>query len=289
MDGDMPVYGLTVHPYDWDDLLHRDEELRDDFRYAQPGLLIDGIGKFKKWRGFAMTWDMTCARAKLVRVNADGSMVFDRVVPYKEEAVTQGTRWEVDQDYLNAEYALLNIVLKGVYEKQIPPAAPGKIGKASFGTQPSNEGEMFWRNIPDVKTNVLEEKGFFFSRFKAFAKPGLNSDYAVTLLVKRCPHTPVSLCAPTPDATAGAKTVTNVEAIDPDGVGTYWQVKVTLSDANGLANEANQAVTVTFVDATTATAIIADDSEAPTKYVLTFATQADWKANGGGIATVQCA
>ena len=81
----------------------------------------------------------------------------------------------------------------------------------------------------------------------------------------------------------------DVVAIDPAGTNSYYQVRVTLSGTAGLLCEATQAVTVTFVDATTAVGLIADDSEAPTKYVITFATAADWKAHGGGIATIACA
>jgi hypothetical protein len=108
------------------------------------------------------------------------------------------------------------------------------------------------------------------------------------LLVKRCPHTPIVLCDPAPDATAGAKTVVGAIAVDPEGTKEYFQVEVELSDANGLGCEAVGAVTVTFKDASTATAIIADDTGAPTKYVITFATEDDWIAEGGGIATITC-
>lgn len=289
IDSDMPVFGMVIHPYDWDDMIDKNEKLREAFLYSTPDILIDGIGKVKKFRGYGLTFDMMAPRAKIVGIDASGNQVLERVVPFKEEAITQGSRWEPDRDYLNAEYSLVNIILKNVFEKQIPPTAPGKVDGATFGTTPSNNGELSWINIKDVEKNILGEKGFFFSRFKAFAKPLENNEYAVTLLVKRCPHTPIVLCDPTPDATAGAKTVVDVVAIDEDGDNEYFQVVVTLSDANGLASEANKAVTVTFVDDTTATAIIADDSEAPTKYTLTFATEADWKVNGGGIKSVTVA
>jgi hypothetical protein len=286
LDNDMPVYGLVIHPYDWDDVIDRNTKLREAYLYSSPEILIDGIGKVKKFRGYGMTFDMMAPRFKVLETDASGNLILERVVPFKEEAVTQGSRWEPDIDYLNAEYTLVNVILKNVYEKQVPPVAPGRIGKASFGTTPSNAGELRWINIPDVETNVLEEKGFFFSRFKAFAKPLENSEYAVTMLVKRCPQTPLVLCEPTPDATAGAKTVTAAVAIDEDGDLSYFQVRVTISDANGLLQEANKAITVTFVDASTAEAIVSDDGNAPTEYVLTFATAADWVANGGGIASI---
>ena len=77
-------------------------------------------------------------------------------------------------------------------------------------------------------------------------------------------------------------------AIDPEGTGSYYQVEVTITDTNGLTQEAVQSVTVAFVDASTETVLIAYDGSAPTKYTLTFATAADWVANGGGIATVTC-
>lgn len=288
-DSGMPMFGMAIHPYDWDDVIKREPAIREDFRYARPDLLVDGVGKFSRFRGFAMTFDLQAPRAKVIGKDADGNLLLERVVPFKEEAITQGTRWEVDPDYLNAEYTIINFIIKNVFEKQVPPVAPGKFGKAAFGTTPSNMGELQWINIPDVETNVLGEKGFFFSRFKAFAKPLENDEYAISLLVKRCPHTTQVLCEPCEDATSGAKTVTDAVAVDEDGDGSYFQVEVTISDANGLLCEGTQSVTVTFADASTETAVIADDTGAPSKYVITFPTEADWVANGGGISTIECA
>jgi len=288
LDSEMPYYGLVIHPYDWDDLMHRDSDLREDFRSANPDLLIDGIGKLKRYRGYAMNFDLLTPRFKLVSQDAGGAMVLERVLPFKEEATTQGSRWQADEDYLKAEYTIVNIILKNVFEKQIPPVTPGRIAGASFGTTPNNNGELKWINISDVEKNILNEKGFFFSRFTAFSKPLVNNEYAVSLLVKRCPHTPAVLCEPCAAATAGAKTVTDAVAIDPEGTGSYYQVEVTISDTNGLTQEAIQSVTVTFVDLTTAAVLIAYDGSAPTKYTLTFATAADWVAHGGGISTVTC-
>jgi hypothetical protein len=289
IESDMPYYGFVIHPYDWDDVIRRDPSLREDFRFANPDLLIDGIGKLTRFRGFAMNFDLLAPRFKQVSQNAAGDLVFERVLPFKEEATTQGSRWEADTDYIKAEYTLINIILKDVYEKQVPPVTPGRIAGASFGTTPNNDGELKWINIPDVENNILQEKGFFFSRFAAFTKPMVNNEYAISLLVKRCPQTPAILCEPCADATAGAKTVTAYVAIDPTGSKSYYQVEVTISDTNGLLCEGVNAVTVTFADAATATAIIADDSGAPTKYVLTFATAADWVAVHGAIASITCA
>jgi len=288
-ENEMPVFGFNVHPFDFDDMLHRDAKLREEFLYANANLLVDGVGKLKKFRNFAMSFDLMAPRFKDVGHDANGNLLFERVVPFKQETITQGSRWEPDPEYLKAEYTIINIIVKNVYEKQIPPVAPGKISGATFGTTPSNNGEMRWINIPDRATNMLGEKGLFFGRFKGFAKPLENNEYAVTLFVKRCPHTPIALCEPCEDATSGAKTVTTVTPIDELGTGTYQQVKVAISDANGLGCEANAAVTVTFKDGSTMAALIADDTGAPAEYVLTFATAAAWAAYGGGIASVTCA
>ena len=289
IESDMPYYGLVLHPYDWDDMIRRDAALREDYRFANPDLLVDGIGKLTRFRGFAMNFDLLAPRFKLASQDANGDMVFERVLPFKEEATTQGSRWNADQDYLKAEYTLVNIILKDVYEKQVPPVTPGRIAGATFGTTPNNDGELKWINIPDVENNILQEKGFFFSRFTAFSKPLVNNEYAISMLVKRCPQTPAVLCEPCADATAGAKTVTAAVAIDPTGSLSYYQVEVTISDANGLTCEGTKSITVTYVDGTAVTALIADDSEAPTKYTLTFASAANWVALHGGISTVTCA
>jgi len=288
MEGDMPYFGMVIHPYDWDDVVRRDPGLREDFRYANPDLLIDGIGKLTRFRGYAMTFNLLAPRFKIVSQDANGNIVCDRVLPFKEEAVTQGSRWEADPDYIKAEYTVINFILKNVFEKQVPPVTPGRVNGATFGTTPNNEGELKWINIPDVEKNILMEKGFYFSRFTAFSKPLENNEYAISLLVKRCPQAPAVLCEPCADATAGAKTVTDAVAVDPEGTGSYYSVEVTIDDANGLPCEANQVITVTFDDTTDSVAIVANDANAPTKYVITFPTAGDWVAQGGGITSITC-
>ena len=279
-----PVYGLELHPWDWDDLLHRDAELREDFRYANPGLLIDGVGKFKTYRGFSHIYHLTPPRFKLASKDASGNQVFQRVDAYNEESVTQGVRFEPSTEYQKAEYALGTIILKNVYEKQIPPAPPSKIAGATFNAK-KNDGTFEWINNRNDETNPRGEVGYFMAGYNMFAKPLGNHEYALTFLYKRYPHTPLTL-HDLNEATAGVIAVTSAVADDADGDGSYYRVIVTL--ATGLTQQANQAVTVTFEDDTTAAALIAEDVDDPTKYTLVFATADAWVAKGGGIKSITC-
>lgn len=285
---DMPVFPFMMHPLDFNDMLDNDSVLREDFRYANPGALIEQYGRIKNWRGIGFMNHKTIPRFRLKEISG-GNLVLERVLPYvQEDAALQGSKWVVNPEYVRAEYALGLFFMKDVFQQLVPeagPASPG--GGTQFGSQPNWGGMWKWLNFPDRCENPLGEKGRYFARFQNAAKPLANYDKPVAWLYKRCPGVCLKVCTPCedPQSQAGAVAIVagSVSAVDPEGTGEYTRVNLTL--ASTLLKNAPEAVLVTFVDASTATAYISKDANAPT-YELTFTSEDDWVAEGGGIATV---
>lgn len=285
--GDMPVFPFIVHPLDFDDMLRNDSIIREDFRHAQPNVLIQNYGSIKEWRGTGFMNTKTPPRFRLKEIDG-GNMVFERVEPYVEQAAaSMGTEVALNPEYIKAEYAMGIYFLKDVFQHLVPPAGPSSPGGGTqFGDQPSWGGEWKWLNFPDRCENPLSEKGFYFSRFQVAAKPLANYDKGIAVFYKRCPQVCLKVCSPCTTAVAGERTVVpgTVVAVDPEATGSYTRVVLELN-APLDGKFAPDAVTVTFDDTTTETAYISKDANAPT-YELTFSTADDWVAQGGGIVSV---
>jgi hypothetical protein len=288
VSGDQPVFPFIIHPGDFDDMLENDSTIRDDFRYADPQALIANYGSIKQWRGTGFMTHRTAPRFRIKEI-ADGNLVFERVLPYIEvNADLQGTKWVKNPEYVRAEYAIGVYFMKDVFTHLVPPAGPASPGGGtSFGTAPGWGGDWKWLVFPDRCENPLGEKGFYFSRFQSAAKPGKYYDKPVAVFYKRCPGVCLKVCTPCVAAhtTAAAVLIVagSVSAVNPEAEATYTRVNVEL--ASTLLKNVPEAVLVTFVDDTTATAYISKDANAPV-YELTFATADDWVAKGGGIKSV---
>lgn len=286
-DGDMPVFPFIVHPLDFDDMLNNDATIREDFRYANPTALVANYGNIKQWRGTGFMTHKLPPRFRLNRVE-NGESIYERVDPFVEEAAgSMGVQMSLNPEYIKAEYAIGMYMIDRVFEKLVPPAGPASPGGGtSFGDTPNLAGEWQWQVFKDPCNNPLGEKGRYFSRFQNAAKPLRNYDKPVAVFYKRCPQVCLKVCEPCVDAAAGLRAVVpdSVQAVDPEGTGSYTRVVLTLN-APLQGRSANDAVTVTFVGSDTATAYISKDANAPT-YELTFTSKADWVAHDGGIASV---
>ena len=286
-DGDMPVFPFIIHPLDFDDMLNNDATIREDYRYANPTALVANYGTIKQWRGTGFMNHKLPPRFRLARVE-NGESVFERVDPFiEQQAGAMGVEMALNPEYIKAEYAVGMYMIDRVFEKLVPPAGPASPGGGTqFGDVPNLAGEWKWLVFPDRCDNPLGEKGHYFSRFQNAAKPLRNYDKPVAVFYKRCPQVCLNVCTPCVPAGAGAQDVVagSVKAVDPKGTGAYTNVVLTL-EAPLAGVSANKAVTVTFGDASTETAYIAKDANAPT-YELTFDAKDDWVANGGGITKV---
>jgi len=264
LDG-RPSYGLVFDLEDWDKMIETDSDLRQDFRYARPTLLVENYGKVDDYKGFALMHDIGAPRFAVK--SADGTFItLKRVDPLVEdEAVTIGNKVTVNPDYLNAEFSLAIIFLERVYMLEIPPAGPAAPGGGtSFGATPSLNGEFAWLNIQNAEDNLLRENGFYFSRFESFAKPGMHNYDAISFIYRRCPHVAPTDCniGGTDTAAAAAEVGLASDAVAADVDATNFTLTLTL--ASILSEEAPEAVTIKDNDAATQVGVIADSSQAPT-------------------------
>ena len=294
-DGGMPSYGLVIHAKDFDDMIRGDADIREDFRYAKSMVLIDQYGKVKSYKGYAIIHDEMAPRFR----SKSGSMTattitLQRVLPFASESTTIGSKYKINPDYLNAEYAIGVIFIKDVFEIMVPPSGPTSPGGGTqFGAVPSLNGEFHWLNIIDRCENPLGEKGYYFSRFQAFAKPGDHHDNAVAFIYKRCPQVNVRKCDPC-DTTSDDWTVANAAVpILEEGETATSHTKVKLTLASCLDCEAPSELYVDYdgTGGSDITGVVIDDSEAPI-YKVQFATAADYVDAAtivAGTTTVKCA
>lgn len=294
-DGDMPLFGLPIHPIDMDYMIHRDPQLREDLRYSNPNVVVENYGSVKQFKGFAMTNEIHPARYRVKTGGVVGSeTVLERVLPFREEAITIGTKPHVSEEYLNAEFAMGTIFLRNVFDTLVPAAGPVSPGGGTrFGAQPSLMGEFRWINHGDMDRNPLEEIGRYFARFQGFARPGDNSQEAIGFLYKRCVQTQVVPCQPCDvqaDSSEEVDVVSVTEIIGEGEVtGAVTQVSVTLAQCLACTSPASLDVDYDGVGpfVLDVTAIISRDADAPT-YELTFAVAADYATLITATATVRC-
>ena len=185
----MPVFALVTSFETSTELIRKDSERNEDFRYAKPSFLLEGYGTVTGYRNFAHSHDLETPRYKVKEADGVTATKLERVYPYKHEATTIGNATNVDKDYVYAPFELSVIFLKNVF-RGLVPENPTAVAGATFGGA-SNLGSYKWINIPDQTTNLLGEKGFMFARFNAAPEPLEQVDNAVTLLHRRHQAIPI--------------------------------------------------------------------------------------------------
>tara|TARA_Y100000289_G_scaffold40216_1_gene39754 strand:- start:46 stop:1659 length:1614 start_codon:yes stop_codon:yes gene_type:complete len=185
----MPVFALVTSFETSTELIRKDSERNQDFRYSKPSFLLEGYGTVTGYRNFAHSHDMEAPRYKVKETNGAVSTTLERVYPYKHEATTIGTATNIDKDYVYAPYELSVIFLKNVM-RGLVPENPTAVSGATFGGA-SNLGTYKWINIPDETTNLLGETGFMFARYNCAPEPLEQVDNAVTLLHRRHQAIPI--------------------------------------------------------------------------------------------------
>jgi len=295
-DGDMPTYGLCVHPKDFKDMIMKDSELREDFRFSKGEVLIEHYGKVKTYQGYSLMNDMMAPRFKIK--DDDGtSFVLERVLPWTEVATTIGVKPELNPDYLNAEFAIGTIYLRDVFSSKIPPAGPATPAKGfQFGAVPGLNGEWMWLNYK-TDNNPLGEKGRFFGRFQSAADPGENDLYPVSFLYRRCVTNTVKVCSTCGDAAAAVGSWVSITAAtavprtaENETDELYTQVQITLASCLGCEIPTQINVDYDGDGTGDVTAYLTESDAAPT-YMITFEDPGKYVDTGKIVANtskVQC-
>lgn len=162
----MPIFEVFTDPNTARDLLRQDPELRMDFRYANPQLLISDYGTGYSHNGFKYTWNKYPPRYEI----SGGAYV--RVYPFKAPtSTTKGWKRDVNPAYLGATYQDTIVHIPAVYTQLMerPPTNPG--GKVKFDYY-SHMGDFQFLVIKDKKCNPRGELGFFDALFASASEPG---------------------------------------------------------------------------------------------------------------------
>lgn len=281
MNSGMPVFGLMIHKRDFNRMVMRDSDLREDLRYANSRILIEDYRSFQDFKGWALIHDPRQARFKYTK-NDGTTVTCKRVKPMKlGKAVTIGNIPIANADYTKAEVALGVIFMNEVVQNLIPSPITNAGGGMVFGGSPGYEGTFKWINEYDKDLNPLREVGYFFARFEAFPKPLMYSGEAIVFLYLREPQTWNTEQEISNDSRASAGPVAvSVAAVTGDVVraAAPYSVKLTLSSF--LAGSVGDAVTIatTTGGAATLAAIIGNASDAPTYTFLSSAQPAAYTA-----------
>lgn len=160
-----PVYTAVGSLYTFNDLKKKSDNQRNDFRYASSGggdmqgVLVQDLGLGGKvYQGFKFAavqfpprWDIETG-------------AYVRRYPYSSANATRGKKWEVTDEYKNADYEDTAVWHADVLKVLIPRPG-GSMGGMAYQQQYSWAGEFVWRNIPDRDCNIDGNIGFFRALF----------------------------------------------------------------------------------------------------------------------------
>ena len=263
MDGGMPVFGLMIDMQDFEKMVYADPELREDFRYSRPQLLVEGFNMgFKVYRGFALMHDVRQARYTLKSVTSTVATA-ERVTPRiaTRPGSVAGTVPEANPAYQTAELGTAVIFLNKVMQVLIPDPINSLASGMVFGPAPDFNGNWMWINNK-TETNPLGETGYFFSRYEYFTKILEYAQEATVILYRRCPHTLGTGCAA--EKVTAAENSSTLVAAPAAGDFDATNRTVVLSLTNRLAAGVGDTVTIDRDgNGTTFTATIASDDTAP--------------------------
>ena len=274
----MPVFGLVTSAETSKELLTKTDAQKENWRYANPEFLIEGIGSAITYKNFAHIMDPMSMR---YAPDKDNPGKLKRVWPYKQTPTTIGDAVSISQEYIDAPFELSVVYLNNVFQALVPPANPANIGNAKFNPA-DNLGEFHWINIPDRNNNLLGEKGWWFARFRAAPQPLQYSDQASVILHRRCTDVNITVCNTGTHDTSGDVNILSSANYESDATANEQVYIVT---ASSLDNNIGDTVTITLTggDAPGAyTGVISDDTGDSTYRIdlgaTTPAGAASWSA-----------
>ena len=282
-DSGQPVFMAMMDKNEFEQMVYNDADLREDFRYAKPQMLIDGFDMgFKVYRGVAISHDPQQPRWAMKSIGAT-DVTLKRVNPRRYgAAIAIGNRPETNPDYLNAEFGTIIFYLKNVYTILVPRVLTSLGSGTSFSAgAPAFNGDWAWINNRDMDTNVLGEVGYFFSRFEYHPKPDDNAANAIVLLYRRCVTPRVTRCDTDSDNTTDITTATAVTSIDHvDGTGFGDATSFTVVMPTPIEVSVGSAVTLADAQSDTVSGYISSTVNAPTYTVMIQTANSDFTEAG---------
>ena len=275
----MPIFGANIGYRESKNLMNETGTIgtRDTVREWQPEWLMKGYGEMITYQRYAHAFDPFPPR---YTVGPDGEWL--RVYPHESASTTIGTKWDVAQAYIDAEYQVSTILMRGIYQNRIPPVVQ-RFGGDVVRTQPANYmGSFRWMNIPDMECNPDGEIGRWRAKFRCAPEPG-DHDFGVSILHRRCDIPDVIVLCDEDESAAGGEPVQayvgTISAITDPASGTQITHSYTLASALPANVDAGDTISVLRTDLTTVIPATLTTITDTTHVIVTFAGVEDVDAN----------
>jgi hypothetical protein len=170
-DSGRPVYDLYTDDVTGRSLIRQDPSLRQDFRFAEPDILLRPLGAVWSWNGYRFVYDRFCER-----YNQPGGAgnPYVRVPPYlpPQLTATKGYKQDRNPAYLYAQYQISVVHIKKVF-RQLVKRPISQLGKFKFNPV-KYTGDFQILRIPHKECNPRGTKIFLDAIFASASEPGLT-------------------------------------------------------------------------------------------------------------------
>ena len=222
LDG-LPLFGIAASQETIGDLIKQDSAEVTALYWAMPLINIEGYGKMRTYRNWVQYNDWNAVRYK---VNATGTALV-AVYPYKAFPTTIGDAINVDPDYVNAPFEVSKVILRNVFQADVPPPNPSAISGFQFSPY-DNIMDWTFMNIQERCDNPRREKGFFLARGRMAPEPMVNSAYCIEILHRRCTVPKIVQCTTCTDTdtTETMVSVAQLDATETPALSQNWIIQI---------------------------------------------------------------
>lgn len=173
-----PVLTLIASSETIDALIFDNADIRQDIRWAEPGLLMKPFGQQRNYRGFMFVED-PCPR----RFSYSGGL-FTEIAPFASSAATKGNKTDVNPAWEAAQYEESFIFDPEVMHQLIPEPVVKPHTKFVFNAQ-NFLGDWQLKNIPDRECNPDENIVYHRGILAAASEP-VHPERGVAFVHLRC-------------------------------------------------------------------------------------------------------
>lgn len=190
-----PLIPAIMSPEAHRTIIKGSSSVREDFRFAQMGKGREGADLLQAW-GVDRPYGgyMHIIDPKMKRYNFTGGVYVE--VPYYADSSSSigGPSSIVNPDYITAGYEVMYLYHPEAVVRQTPTPI-GSVGSDTKFMATDYNGSIVWRNIPNETTNLFENSGVWAAQLIAAWKPTVKRQFAISVMVKRCPAIVGTGCA----------------------------------------------------------------------------------------------
>lgn len=190
-------------------LLKEDSATREDLRYADPGMLLQGMPVQEVYRNYIFMTTLFPPRYVADTTRATG---LRRVMPWLETNAYKNKKYILNPEYEAAPYQAAIVMMSGVMTNLVVPATP-PLGSQTSWLPEMTGGEVSWRNVRDNDKNKNGWKG----EYQMFLATGVeygSNEHAITIIHKRAQYGTEYQLKPSDCSTTTACGVTVTSNID---------------------------------------------------------------------------